>query len=117
MCVYSRIPRPTSIDKSNNWDIASTKTLEGARVSATRPSTVPSAQDHADKIDNLDTQRLSLTSNFAELEDALQAKETALKSLKDESRKLEDSDLSSEHAQALDGSMYVKKFTLPLLID
>ncbi|KAI0336328.1 hypothetical protein GY45DRAFT_1291007 [Cubamyces sp. BRFM 1775] len=85
------------------------KVLEAARVSATRPSTIPSADEHAAHMNDLDATRLSLAKAINDAESALAGKEAELARLKEETRSLESSDPAAEHeldATALRLAMY-----------
>ncbi|KZT11533.1 uncharacterized protein LAESUDRAFT_641978 [Laetiporus sulphureus 93-53] len=78
------------------------RTLEAARTSSTRPPTVPSAQAHADTLNQLDATRLSLAKAINDAESALSSKEAELARLKEELHSLEMSDSADEHE--LDGT-------------
>lgn len=71
--------------------------LEAARASATRPSTIPSAEEHAVHMNDLDATRLSLAKAINDAESALAAKEAELTRFKEETRNLESSDPAAEH--------------------
>nr|VWO98751.1 Hsp70 [Ganoderma boninense] len=73
------------------------KVLEAARVSATRPSTIPSAEEHVAHMNDLDATRLSLAKAINDAEGALAGKEAELARLKEETRALETSDPAAEH--------------------
>ncbi|PCH38382.1 Spc24-domain-containing protein [Wolfiporia cocos MD-104 SS10] len=74
-----------------------TRNLEAARVSSTRPSTIPSAEAHAAMINELDGQRLQLVKAINDAESALASKEAELARLKEELRALEEYDSAAEH--------------------
>ncbi|KAI0374684.1 hypothetical protein BV20DRAFT_384737 [Pilatotrama ljubarskyi] len=85
------------------------RVLEAARTSATRPSTIPSAEEHAAHMNDLDATRLSLAKAINDAEGALAGKEAELARLKEETRALESSDPAAEHeldATALRLAMY-----------
>ncbi|KAI0708987.1 hypothetical protein C8Q76DRAFT_654415 [Earliella scabrosa] len=85
------------------------KALEAARISATRPSTIPSAEEHVAQMNDLDATRLSLAKAINDAEGALAGKEAELTRLKEETRALEVSDPAAEHdldATALRIAMY-----------
>ncbi|KAJ3008826.1 hypothetical protein NUW54_g3008 [Trametes sanguinea] len=85
------------------------RALEAARASATRPSTIPSAEEHAALMNDLDATRLSLAKAINDAESALAGKEAELARLKEETRTLELSDPAAEHeldATALRLAMY-----------
>ena len=71
--------------------------LEAARVSATRPSTIPSAEEHVAQMNDLDATRISLAKAINDAEGALAGKEAELTRLKEETRALEISDPAAEH--------------------
>ncbi|TBU32250.1 hypothetical protein BD309DRAFT_923446 [Dichomitus squalens] len=73
------------------------KVLEAARVSATRPSTIPSAEEHVAHMNDLDATRLSLAKAINDAEGALAGKEAELARLKEETRVLETSDPAADH--------------------
>lgn len=73
------------------------KVLEAARISATRPSTIPSAEEHVAHMNDLDATRLSLAKAINDAEGALAGKEAELARLKEETRALEMSDPAAEH--------------------
>ncbi|GBE82407.1 putative kinetochore protein [Sparassis crispa] len=85
------------------------RVLEAARVSSTRPSTVPSVEAHARTLNDLDATRLQLAKAINDAEGALASKEAELARLKDEARALEEADSAAEHdldATALRLAMY-----------
>lgn len=71
--------------------------LEAARISATRPPTIPSAQEHVAQMNDLDATRLSLAKAINDAEGALAGKEAELTRLKEETHALEMSDPAAEH--------------------
>lgn len=71
--------------------------LEAARISSTRPPTVPSAEAHVATLNELDGTRLSLAKAINDAESLLASKEAELARLKEEIRTLEESDPASEH--------------------
>ena len=80
------------------------RVLEAARVSSTRPSTVPSAEAHAQTLNKLDGTRLSLGKAINEAESALASKEAELQRLKEELQALEEEDPATDHE--LDATAY-----------
>ncbi|KAI0781134.1 hypothetical protein BD413DRAFT_703414, partial [Trametes elegans] len=95
------------------------RVLEAARTSATRPSTIPSADEHAANMNDLDATRLSLAKAINDAEGALAGKEAELARLKEETRALESSDPAAEHdldATALRLAMY-KGFGFEPIVD
>ncbi|CAK5279632.1 unnamed protein product [Mycena citricolor] len=83
---------------------ALSKIVEAARVSATRPSTVPTAEMHAATLNELDESSLSLAKSIQEAEGLVASKEGELASLKDKARRLEYYDPAAEHEKELDGA-------------
>lgn len=73
------------------------KVLDAARVSATRPASIPSAEEHVAHMNDLDGTRLSLAKAINDVEGALAGKEAELARLKEEIRTLETSDPAAEH--------------------
>lgn len=96
-----------------NLSVALTRVLEAARVSSTRPGSVPSEQAHEATLNELDSSRLSLAKAISDAEAMLASKEAELSTLKDEARRLEVYDPALEHEKELDGSTYV--FLLAIL--
>lgn len=83
---------------------ALSKVLEAARVSSTRPASVPSAEAHAGTLNELDISRLSLAKSISDVEGLIASREAELAALKEEARKLEDYDPALEHEKELDGT-------------
>lgn len=83
---------------------ALSKILEAARISSTRPASVPSAELHAGTLNELDITRLSLAKSISDAEGVVASREAELASLKEEARKLEDYDPTLEHKSELDGT-------------
>ncbi|KAF7338434.1 hypothetical protein MVEN_02069200 [Mycena venus] len=83
---------------------ALSKVVEAARTSATRPSTVPSAEAHTSTLNELDIAGLSIAKSIKETEGSAASKEGELTALKDEVRRLEDYDPATEHERELDGT-------------
>jgi hypothetical protein len=83
-----------------------TKALEASRISSTRPPSLPSAEEHAAIINQLDVNRLSLCKAINECESLLAGKEAELANLKEDTRALEDCDPAAEHANELDSAAY-----------
>ncbi|KAJ7738509.1 hypothetical protein DFH07DRAFT_752490 [Mycena maculata] len=83
---------------------ALSKILESARVSATRPSSVPSADAHTSTLNELDISSLSLAKSIKEYEGVVASKEGELAALKDEARRQEEYDPAAEHEKELDGT-------------
>ncbi|KAJ6455745.1 hypothetical protein C8R45DRAFT_586609 [Mycena sanguinolenta] len=83
---------------------ALSKILESARISATRPSAVPSADAHTSTLNELDIASLSLAKSIKEAEGSVASKEGELTALKETAHRLEDYDPASEHEKELDGT-------------
>ncbi|KAF5331054.1 hypothetical protein D9619_006015 [Psilocybe cf. subviscida] len=83
---------------------ALSKILEAARVSSTRPASVPSEQAHITTLNDLDSSRLGLAKSISDAETMLGDKEGELTALKEEARRLEVYDPAAEHAKELNGS-------------
>ena len=84
---------------------ALSRTLEAARVSSTRPASVPSAGAHAAQLNELDSGKLSLMKAISDAEGMITAKEGELARLKEEARRLEEYDPPLEHEKELDSSL------------
>ncbi|KAF5387130.1 hypothetical protein D9615_001847 [Tricholomella constricta] len=80
------------------------KVLEAARVSSTRPASVPSGEAHAGALNELDASRLSLAKSISDLEGLVASREAELATLKEEATQLEDYDPALEHEKELDGT-------------
>jgi len=81
-----------------------TRVLEAARVSCTRPSSVPSEEAHAATMTELDSSRLSLAKAISDAETLAGDRKAELSRLKEEARELELYDPAIEHEKELDGS-------------
>ena len=92
---------------------ALSKILETARISSSRPKSVPSAEAHVAAINELDRTLLSLKKSISDAEEQVASREAELAALKEEARKLEEYDPASEHERDLDGSASVL-FCLPV---
>jgi len=73
------------------------RALEAARISSTRPPTVPSAEAHTATLNELDQTRLSLVKAINDAESASASKEAELARLREEISSLEASDPAAEH--------------------
>ncbi|KAF9264862.1 hypothetical protein L218DRAFT_899998 [Marasmius fiardii PR-910] len=80
------------------------KILEAARVSSTRPKSVPSAEAHVAAINELDRSLLSLKKSISDAEDQVASREAELAALKEEARRLDEYDPALEHEKELDGT-------------
>lgn len=85
------------------------KTLEAARISSTRPASVPSAEAHTNTLNKLEDARLSLAKAINEMESSLASKESEKARLREALHELEESDPATEHE--LDGTAYVRFLT------
>ncbi|KAF8631419.1 hypothetical protein AX17_005096 [Amanita inopinata Kibby_2008] len=83
---------------------ALSRALEAARVSSTRPTSVPSAEAHATLLNELDSSRLSLMKAISDTEGMITNREAELARLKEEARQLEDYDPALEHEKELDST-------------
>ncbi|ETW85495.1 hypothetical protein HETIRDRAFT_309730 [Heterobasidion irregulare TC 32-1] len=81
---------------------ALSRILDAVRTSSTRPPSVPSAEIHAETVNELDASGLSLAKAINDAESAVSRKEAELARLKEEARALEKSDPAAEHD--LDGT-------------
>ncbi|KAF9246468.1 hypothetical protein BU15DRAFT_85226 [Melanogaster broomeanus] len=82
---------------------ALTRVLDGARKSSTRPPNVPTIDQHAACLNELDGSRLSLAKAIRDSESSLASKEAELAALKQKARELEESDPAQDHQRELDG--------------
>lgn len=96
--------RLTSRPSSHFRLLALSKVLEAARISSTRPASVPSAKSHATALNELDGSRLSLAKSISDAEGLVASKEAELTALKEEARRLEEYDPAAEHEKELDGT-------------
>ncbi|KAF7363297.1 putative kinetochore protein spc24 [Mycena sanguinolenta] len=96
--------RRKELDELHSNFKALSKTLESARISATRPSAVPSADAHTSTLNELDIASLSLAKSIKETEGSVASKEGELTALKETARTLEDYDPALEHEKELDGT-------------
>jgi len=94
--------RRREMEELNTKYQSAKRALEAARISSTRPSTIPSAEEHAALLNQLDATGLSLAKAINDAESALASKEAELARLKEELRTLEASDSAAEHD--LDGT-------------
>ncbi|KAK7015003.1 hypothetical protein R3P38DRAFT_2998914 [Favolaschia claudopus] len=100
----SEAKRKKEVDELHSHLKALSKVLDSARISATRPSSVPSAEAHASALNELDGANLSLAKSIKDTEGLVASKEGELTTLKEAARKLEDYDPATEHEKALDGT-------------
>lgn len=80
------------------------RTLEAAKISCSRPTSVPSASGHEKMINELDSNRRSHLKAIDNAEGILTAKESELGALKEKLRGLETKDVAKEVAGGLDSS-------------
>ncbi|KAF9227859.1 hypothetical protein BS17DRAFT_774425 [Gyrodon lividus] len=82
---------------------ALTRVLDAARKSSARPPNVSTVEQHAARLNELDTSRLSLAKAIRDAESSLASKEAELAALKEKARELEESDPAQDHQRELDG--------------
>ncbi|KAJ7685023.1 hypothetical protein DFH06DRAFT_1074042 [Mycena polygramma] len=102
--VAAETKRRKELDELHSNLKALSKILESARISATRPSSVPSAEAHTSTLNELDIASLSLAKSIKETEGSVASKEGELTALKEAARRLEDYDPAAEHEKELDGT-------------
>ena len=78
------------------------RVLDAARMSSTRPPSVPSAGQHAKRLNHLDAARISLAKALNDADSSVTSKQAELTRLKEELRELEESDSAAEYE--LDGT-------------
>ncbi|KAL0947088.1 hypothetical protein HGRIS_013229 [Hohenbuehelia grisea] len=92
------------LDEAHGNLKALSRILDAARTSSTRPRSVPSAEAHAAALNELDANRLSLAKAISDYEGLLANKEGEYTALKEEARRLEESDPALDHEKELDGT-------------
>ncbi|KZT28552.1 hypothetical protein NEOLEDRAFT_1108816 [Neolentinus lepideus HHB14362 ss-1] len=97
--------RRKEIDQAQSDLRALAKLLDAARTSSTRPKSKPTPQQHAAHISSLEDTKLSLGKAINDAESQLAYKEAELVQLKEEAKRLEESDPATEHANELDGTV------------
>ena len=80
------------------------RALEAAKISCSRPTSVPSASGHEKMINDLDSNRRSHLKAIDNAEGVLTAKESELGALKEKLRELEMKDVAREVSGGLDSS-------------
>lgn len=100
----SEAKRKKELDEIHGNLKSLTRLLESARVSSTRPTSVPSAEAHASALNELDRNRLALAKAISDAEGLVASREAELTALKEESRRLEQYDPAAEHEKELDGT-------------
>ncbi|KIM65324.1 hypothetical protein SCLCIDRAFT_113223 [Scleroderma citrinum Foug A] len=83
---------------------ALSRVLEAARKSSVRPPNVPSAEQHAARLNELDVARISLAKSIRDAENSLAGKEAELAALKEKARGFEESDPAHDHQRDIDGT-------------
>ncbi|KAI6166962.1 hypothetical protein EDD17DRAFT_1102218 [Pisolithus thermaeus] len=83
---------------------ALSRVLEAARKSSARPSDVATPEQHAARLNELDTTRISLAKALRDAENSLASKEAELAALKEGARALEESDPAQIHQHKIDGT-------------
>ncbi|PFH52406.1 hypothetical protein AMATHDRAFT_74200 [Amanita thiersii Skay4041] len=102
--IESDAKRRKELKESHEQLKALSKALEAARISSKRPSAVPSAEAHAALVNELDRSRLSLMKAISDTEGMVATKEAELARLKEEARRLEESDPALDHEKELDST-------------
>ncbi|KAG7452661.1 uncharacterized protein BT62DRAFT_1070404 [Guyanagaster necrorhizus] len=100
----SKADRKKTVDDAHADFKALAKTLDAARTSSTRPSSVLSAEAHASALNELDVSGLTLGKAISGMEGLVASKEAELSSLKERARQLEDCDPAAEHERELDST-------------
>lgn len=77
---------------------------------------MPSQQAHVTVLNDLDSSRLSLAKAISDAEAALASKDAELSALREEARQLEEYDPAAEHEKELDGTTYVARLYLLVII-
>ena len=80
------------------------RALEAAKISCSRPTSVPSASGHEKMINELDSNRRSHLKAIDNAEGVLTAKESELGALKERLKELETKDVAKEVSSGLDGN-------------
>ncbi|KAF9452235.1 hypothetical protein P691DRAFT_805118 [Macrolepiota fuliginosa MF-IS2] len=101
----SEAKRKKELEESHANLKALAKVLEAARISSTRPDSVPSAETHTATLNKYDSTKFSLMKAIGDMQSEIGSKEAELAALKEEARKLEEYDPASEHEKELDGSV------------
>lgn len=83
---------------------ALSRVLEAARKSSARPPDVATPEQHAARLNELDTTRISLAKALRDAENSLASKEAELAALKEGARALEESDPAQIHQHEIDGT-------------
>ncbi|KAI6022717.1 hypothetical protein EDC04DRAFT_2869669 [Pisolithus marmoratus] len=83
---------------------ALSRVLEAARKSSTRPPDIPTPEQHAARLNELDGTRISLAKALRDAENSLASKEAELAALKEGARALEESDPAQIHQREIDGT-------------
>lgn len=93
----------TQLCPRNHNSTALSRLLDAARKSSTRPSNVPTVEQHAARLNEFDASRISLAKAIRDAENSLASKEAELAALKETARKLEESDPAQDHQRELGG--------------
>jgi kinetochore protein Spc24, fungi type len=105
--IASEQRRKKELEEAHTNFKALARTLEAARISSTRPASVPSADKHVAMLNELDRSKLSTAKDISDWEGMVGSKEAELAKLKEEARALEAYDPAVEHSKELDGSACV----------
>jgi len=100
----SEAARKKELEEAHAKLKALSRVLEAARVSSTRPASVPSEEAHASTLNELDSTKLSMAKAISDSEAFLANKDAELAALKEEARRLESYDPALEHGKELDGT-------------
>ncbi|RXW22721.1 hypothetical protein EST38_g3132 [Candolleomyces aberdarensis] len=102
--VASEAKRKKELEEAHAKLKALTRICEAARISSTRPASIPSQEDHVAMLNELENSKLSLAKAISDAEGLSGSKEAELAALKEEARRLEGYDPAVEHTKELDGS-------------
>ncbi|KAJ3540468.1 hypothetical protein NMY22_g4282 [Coprinellus aureogranulatus] len=103
--IASETKRKKELEEAHAKLKALTKIYESARISSTRPASVPSQQAHVSLLNELENSKLSLAKAISDAESLAGSKDAELAALREEARALEAYDPAAEHAKELDGSV------------
>ncbi|KAA1471272.1 hypothetical protein DENSPDRAFT_865060 [Dentipellis sp. KUC8613] len=98
------VMRKKELEEAHAHLKALSRILDAARTSSKRPPNVPSAEQHAEHLNDLDATRLSLAKAINDAESEQASKEAELARLKEEAQALEESDPAAEAERELDST-------------
>lgn len=81
--------------------------LEAARKSSSRPHNVPTPEQHAARLNELDATRISLVKAIRDAENTMASKEAELAVLKQTAREMEECDPARNHQREMNGTAWV----------